>query len=264
MYPIFYEDKFENFKTFAWDLSYLIRTYFFISLEIIFFAIFKFSKDYFTEYLKRESIQKEISEVKLRMLKAQLHPHFLFNTLNNIYSLSLDCKNKQLSESINKLSEILRFSLYDCNSKFISLKKELSVIKNYIELERLRYSNLEVNIDLPLNTEGFYTIPLLYFTFIENAFKHGTSKSAINKWIDIRLKIMKEDILFTVKNGKSEIKQKDRLNYSKGIGLENARKRLDLYFGNKNYSLVVKDLSNSFEIELLHKRIDNYDKMLNS
>ena len=253
-----------KYETYMFRFNHMFRVFVMMQTQIFIFISLKYLKNYIENYFEKEQLKSKMVEAELSMLKGQIHPHFLFNTLNNIYTLSLEGDNKSVSESIEKLSEFLRYTIYECKNKFISLKKELNIIENYINLEKLRYSNLDINISIPENISFIYVVPLIYFTFIENAFKHGTSMSTKNKWIDIKLEISSGDIIFTVKNSKSKKPQADTLNYSNGIGLLNARKRLSLCLGKDNYKLEVKDQSNLYEIKLRHKIIDNNDKVLNN
>ena len=261
--PIFYPELFDKYLGNIFQFSIVIYNFIMLQSQIFIFISLKFLKKYIENYFEKEKLKTKMIETELNMLKSQIHPHFLFNTLNNIYTLSIDGDNKKVSDSIEKLSEIFRYTIYECGNKLISLNKEITIINNYIELEKLRYSNLKLEISFPKSVNYVYVIPLLFFTFVENAFKHGTSKSIKNKWLKIKLEIIKDEIHFTVRNSKSEVMQTDYLNYSKGIGLENAKKRLALCFGKENYSLEIKNGNNYFEIFLKHKILDNENKMLN-
>ena len=254
---------FDKFYLRPLSFNLILNTFAITHSEILIFIIVRFLINYIKHFFEKEKLKTKMVETELNMLKGQIHPHFLFNTLNNIYTLSIDGDNKKVSETIEKLSEILRYTIYECNNKLISLDKEVTIINNYIELEKLRYSNLKLETSFPDNVNHIYVIPLLFFTFVENAFKHGTSKSIKNKWLKIKLEIIKDEIHFIVRNSKSEVVQTDHLNYSQGIGLENAKKRLALCFGKENYSLEIKNENNYFEIFLKHKILNNENKMLN-
>ena len=255
--PIIEPQFIEKYEKYAFKARSIFRVFVMIQSQIFIFISLKYLKNYIEEYLEKEKLKTKIAETELNMLKSQIHPHFLFNTLNNIYTLSIEGRNEQVSESIEKLSEILRYTIYECKNKLIPLEKELTIIDNYIKLEKLRYSQLDIEIILPDNTDFIFVLPLLFFIFVENAFKHGNSKSIKNKWLKIKLEIEKNNVIFSVKNSKSPNIQKDPLNYSQGIGLENAKKRLDYYFGKGNYILKIKDLKDSFEIYLRHKILNN-------
>ncbi|PLX22935.1 MAG: hypothetical protein C0597_01640 [Marinilabiliales bacterium] len=252
-----------KYETYIFNKDHILRVFIMMQTQIFIFISLKYLKNYIESYFEKEKLKAKMTETELNMLKGQIHPHFLFNTLNNIYTLSIDADNNEISKSIEKLSEFLRYTIYECKNKVIALEKEISIIKNYIELEKLRYSKLNLSISFPKTSNYIYVIPMMYFTFVENAFKHGTSKSIKDKWLDIKLEILDDEMLFVVKNSKSENLQSDPLNYSNGIGLENAKKRLDLYFGQGNYNLDIKNRDNSFEINLCHKILDNNGKVLN-
>ncbi len=262
--PLFLPDSIHRFSSFMFDKKHIFRFLLTVQSQILFFISIKFLKDYLKSYFEKEQLKTKMVETELSLLKGQVHPHFLFNTLNNIYTLSLKGEKEQVTESLEKLSNFLHYTIYESKNKFISVEKEIDIIKNYIGIEKLRYSKLDLKISFPEHTDQLYFIPLIYFTFVENAFKHGTSKSIMDKWIDIKLEISNGDLFFTVKNSKSNKLQTDTLNYSKGIGLLNARKRLDLYLGKDNYKLEIKDQISLYEVKLQHKIIDNNDKMLNN
>ena len=182
----------------------------------------------------RESKQMEIEKIKseLSFLKAQIQPHFLFNTLNNIYSLTID--NSQLAgKSILQLSGLLRYVLYESETEKVDLEKEINYLRDYIELERIRFaSRMEISFNISGNITDKKITPVLLIPFLENAFKHASNKLNEKIWITIDL-IVKEKILsFTVENsvcqeGKTQIHN----NYS-GIGLENVKRRLSLLYEN--------------------------------
>jgi len=253
--PIIDNTLIEKYSVYMFNVWHIFRMFVQIQSQIFIFIAVKYLKNYIESYFEKEKLRAKVLETELNMLKGQIHPHFLFNTLNNIYTLSLDGENIKASESIEKLSDILRFTLYECNKDLIPLEKELELIKSYIDLEMLRYSKLKIDFVVPNNISSIYVIPLLYFTFIENAFKHGTSKSVNDKWLKIKLEIQSGEIYFVVQNGKNPKQQLDILNSSKGIGLENAKKRLDLYLGKENYFLEIKDEQKKFTIILKHKII---------
>jgi LytS/YehU family sensor histidine kinase len=162
--------------------------------------MFQFYKNQ-QNYLKLNE-QKKIAE--LTALKNQLNPHFLFNTLNNLYALAIK-KSDQAPEVIEKLSDILDYMLYRCNSKFVPIQKEIELIENYIALEKIRYGN-RVQISFKNNsTEDSKIAPLLLLTFIENAFKHGVSQELKEAFISIVISSDKNHIIFNIENSKSTI-----------------------------------------------------------
>lgn len=180
--------------------------------------------------------------IQLNLLKAQIHPHFLFNTLNNLYSLTLN-KSEQASEVVLGLSQILRYILYECNSQKVSLEKEVEIIERYISLERVRYSSrLEINMDLQGNLTGYNIAPLLILPLVENAFKHGISKIEDEGWIKMETSISNGQFTFKISNNKpldNKVGSKTT-NYG-NIGLNNIRKRLHMLYHNKYDFRILND-----------------------
>jgi len=187
------------------------------------FLFVKYFLDYKRTKDKEILLSKEKTEAELKTLKAQLNPHFLFNTLNNIYSLSLD-NSPKTPLAIGKLSEILDHVLYKCNDDLVSLSNEINLLRNYIELEKLRYDErLEVNLEA--NVEKDIQIPpLVLLSLVENAFKHGAGEDSGSPKIKIAIwsnsRNFKAEISNTIAN--DYVVQEER------IGLSNIRKQLDL------------------------------------
>ncbi len=209
------------------------------------FLFVKYFLDYKRSRDQETQLSKEKVEVELKMLKAQLNPHFLFNTLNNIYSLSVD-NSPKVPESIGKLSEILDHILYKCDNQLVSLSSEIALLKNYIELEKLRYDErLEITFDTNIE-EDIQIPPLLLLSLVENAFKHGAGEDSGSPKIAIRISNKNADFTFEISNSVSrEYENKEKEN----IGLFNIRKQLDLIYGN-NYKMDIKLESNSFSVIL--------------
>jgi two-component system LytT family sensor kinase len=201
--------------------------------------------DYFTNERKRNELENQTLVSELSFLKSQVSPHFLFNTLNNIYSLSLT-NTPRASEAILKLSHLLRYMLYETNETSVSLDKEIDYINDYIELQKMRFSN-EVTIDYTA-TGDFHTkeiSPMLLIPYIENAFKHGISYSK-KSYIKIQIELKNEELYLKVENPYDKNKEKDS---ASGIGLVNTRRRLDLLYPRK-YSLHLNTLNDLFIVEL--------------
>lgn len=144
---------------------------------ISFVSAIKITLDWISTSKRAARLEKERLEAELRFLRSQISPHFFFNTLNNIYSLSLE-QSKKTPETVLKLSELMRYLLYETKHKKQALDKELQCIKNYLDLERLRHGQ-RVNIDMNVkgNIKGRKVPSMLFIPFIENAFKHGTGKT---------------------------------------------------------------------------------------
>jgi len=188
--------------------------------------------------------QKKTAE--LVALKNQLNPHFLFNTLNNLYALTLK-KSDDAPKVIQKLSEILDYILYRCNDDYVSLDKEIELIENYLSLEKIRYTD-RVKISFSKNVTGQEKVaPLLLLTFVENAFKHGVANEINQALININISKKREQLIFSVENSKpittEPIVEKE------SIGLQNIKKQLELLYP-KAYDLIIENTSNSFSANL--------------
>jgi len=187
-----------------------------------------------------------LKEAELSLLKAQVNPHFLFNSLNSIYGLSLE-KSEETPRMIMLLSEILDYTLYGCNSEFVPVSKELELVENYAAIQKGRFGDA---IDLNINLEKGKLIhemisPLLLLPLVENAFKHTDRKDNVASTISINLDL-EDDFCFRIKN---PIKHAEEHKVNGGIGLENLRKRLELIYPEK-YDLTIKKDEGYFEVEL--------------
>jgi len=177
---------------------------------------------------RNKAILENQNKIKLKYLKTQIQPHFFFNTLNNLYALSLESSNK-VPEVIIKLSKLMEYVLYDIEeTKFVPLINEIEYIQNYIEIEKLRFENVEVAINLESNIDNIKIPPLLFISLIENAFKHGGLNNN-NLKIKINIRIINTNLEFEIINN-FVISQPSRS--KKGIGLSNTKKRLKLIYKN--------------------------------
>jgi len=235
--PFLYVISPRNFLILLVPVFYSISPFFFTKIVL---SIIRFYSQHFQTERRAFNLERDF-------LKAQLNPHFLFNTLNSIYALSLR-KDDMAPRTITQLSEMMRYTLYESDSQLVSLEKELNYIENYVKLERTRYRQ-DVNIVCEIDdsdVDGLLIAPLLTFTFIENAFKYGLKNR--NEGF-IRLFISVEDNTFTflISNDKQ---QQDKQAESGGIGLQNAQKRLQLLYPGKHF-LSIKDEGQYFTVELL-------------
>ncbi|TDW96071.1 sensor histidine kinase [Dinghuibacter silviterrae] len=217
-------------------------------------------------------LEKERRENELRHLKAQLNPHFLFNSLNNLYGLAVATGSGQLSEHMLKLSDLLRYSLYDTSLAFVPLQKELDYIANYVALERLRLSDkARISLSADVDASGVSIAPLLLIVFIENCFKHFSSPRGTPAVIDIvfalegkRLRMNVRNTVDPDYNAAPAPARKDSAPPAAaekgGIGLVNVRQRLDLIYPGR-YVLAVDKGSDFFEVRL-HIELDRHDPEL--
>ncbi len=197
---------------------------------------------------KRFETELKLKEAELKLLKAQIHPHFLFNTLNNLYGLTLE-KSDEAPDLVLRLSEILDYILYRCNEKQVLLLEEINNLVNYIEIEKVRYSDkLNLELNFPNISENLKIAPLILLPFVENAFKHGVSKSAGITYIKIQLKIEGKNLIFNIDNTKNLIVNSNE-KYTKGIGLANVTKRLELMYP-EHYTLAIDNENEHFSVNL--------------
>jgi sensor histidine kinase YesM len=212
-------------------------------------AAIKLMKYWYMKEQRNLQLQKENVDAQLQILKAQVHPHFLFNTLNNIYSYTQNT-SAVASRLVMGLSDMLRYMLYECNQPLVPLSKELKMLQDYIVLEQIRYNQqLDVNVVLPTAVEDIYIAPLLLLPFVENCFKHGTSQVLEHPWVSLHIAIENDQMKMKLVNGKAE-------NYvpkkAPGIGISNVQKRLDLLYAGK-YFLKINNERDVFVVTL---RID--------
>lgn len=195
----------------------------------------KFAVDWFVNEKVRKNLENEKLIAELAFLKSQINPHFLFNSLNNIYSLAYQHSEKT-PEAILKLSEIMRYMLQESNEVKVELSKEIRYLENYIELQKLRFkADSYVSMDIKGDDMQQSIAPLILIAFVENAFKHGVASDPENP-IAITIDVMKGRLFFSVKNKKSA-QNKDE---ASGIGLNNVKRRLDLLYPGK-YELEINE-----------------------
>ncbi len=206
----------------------------------------KFFQNFLQERQRNQDLLKEKIEAELKYLKNQVQPHFLFNTLNNIYGMVLS-NNKNAGESIVKLSEILGYILYESDVELISLTSEIDNLENFIELERLRYDRkLDFRYQKSVAHCGAYISPLILLPFVENAFKHGPAKEEGKSIIDLKIETINGMLNFIIKNTYNEASIDD--NVKSGIGLKNIIKRLSLLYPEKHQLTIKKEVM--FEVNL--------------
>ncbi|MDX2245378.1 MAG: histidine kinase [Bacteroidia bacterium] len=180
---------------------------------------------------QKEILQEELKtqrlEAELKFLKAQVNPHFLFNTLNNIYTLAFT-QSEQTAPTIMKLSEMMRYMLYECRAERVPLLSEVHYLQNFIELQQLKtpdHQNITFEIEGKVN--GIMIPPLLFVPLVENAFKHGNPTDIHTGWVKANLSVSAENIVFSIRNSLPSEIRKDKVG---GIGLENIRNRLELIY----------------------------------
>ena len=228
-------------------------TFLYLLLETNFMVFIAFAikivKKWFEQQNEKHEMEKRNLQTELNLLKSQLHPHFLFNTMNNLYALSLE-KSAKTSEGIAKMSDLLRSVLYECNESEIPLEKEIRLIENFIDLEKLRYANrLQLEFTVKGDVGRFKIAPMLLYTFVENCFKHGSRNDPGNPFIRIHIDATGDDFLFQAENSISASVIQKRKNTEGGVGLINAKKRLEIIYGNQ-YRLAINEGEKRFAVRL--------------
>ncbi|NER12460.1 histidine kinase [Leptobacterium flavescens] len=225
--------------------SYFFRVYFFGFI----FIFIKMVKARNLEKREMEILQKEKATTELNFLKAQIHPHFLFNTLNNLYALTLN-KSDKAPDVVAKLSEILDYMLYQCKEDKVLIGKEVELLEHYIDLEKLRYGKrLHLDFKYDIEDQQLLIAPLILISIVENAFKHGVSGTIQQAVIQVILEAKKDQLYFRVYNSKSDIEHSDEMNYKEGIGVKNVKRQLELIYPGQ-YEWKVQENKKSYEVNL--------------
>ncbi len=207
-------------------------------------TLLKLSKSWY----ELQRVEKEKLSIELDSLKTQVNPHFLFNSLNSIYSLALS-KSEQTAETVLELSNLLRYMLYEVGDDQVDLSKELEMLENYIELQKIRSDqSTKVSFNISGDSSQFKIAPLLLFPLVENAFKHGVKGVSNEAYLDIQLDL-EERVEFTIKNNKGVVDDMEGGKYG-GIGLENVKRRLALIYSGK-HSFEVNETDTDFEVKLI-------------
>jgi sensor histidine kinase YesM len=198
--------------------------------------------------IERDRLESELKlkEAELKLLKSQIHPHFLFNTLNNLYSLSLE-KSDKAPDLIIRLADMLSYIIYDCNSERVPLVKEIDFLNSFIELQKVRYDSCDIHFNISGEMNNKQIAPMILHTFIDNSFKHGPDKDSGSPWIRISIAMNDGQLFFTVIN--STMQNEQHQNKASGIGISNAIKRLDLIYPDK-HDLVINHSGNKYSVFL--------------
>jgi len=203
--------------------------------SLVLFGIARLIYNYVKLRNAEQRLRIEKQEAELNYLRSQTNPHFLFNTLNNIYSLARD-KSELAPESIMRLSKILRFTLYEASGAYIAIEQELKIMSDYIALEKLRYDeSLHINFNYDVEDMKQAVPPLLLIPLVENAFKHGASETRTRPFVDIHVSIKNRQLLFVVKNSTGGVDEERSV--KENIGLSNLRRQLELLYTDYNLSV---------------------------
>jgi len=226
--------------------------YFFLHLFIaIASTLFVISIEWVRSEREKHEMRTEQIQTELKFLKSQINPHFLFNILNSLYALTLK-KSDMAPTMVIKLSEMMRYMLYECNEKQVPLEKEINYLRNYLDLERLRIGNkMDIELNLHGSLDDKFIAPLIFINFVENAFKHGGISARKSKG-HVKLDITVDDriIHFVLENSKRmRMPENKSLKPSGGIGLKNVRERLNLVYPN-NYTINIREDEQIYSVEL--------------
>jgi LytS/YehU family sensor histidine kinase len=225
-------------------VSYFLSTLFTSIIFLFLSVVLKFSVDWFLNERIQRDLENQRLSAELAFLKSQINPHFLFNSLNSIYSLAYQ-QSENTPGAILKLSEIMRYMLYECNDNKVDLSKELQYLQNYIDLQKIRFGN-KAYIDFKLEGKvgNQQIVPLLLIAFIENAFKHGIANDSLSP-INMVITVDEQYLHFFIQNRKHS----NNTDAMGGIGLNNVKRRLDLLYKGK-YNLEIRDEIDTYTCEL--------------
>ena len=248
VYPQFFDVTGKDLSLFSFKVIYKVLDLIYIASLVAIIKMIQHNK-------KQEQIQQDLMQqrlgAELQLLKNQLHPHFLFNTLNNLYGMVLT-QEKGAADVVIRLSNMMSYMLYECDVPKIALTKEIAHLRNYIELEKIRYKDrLDISFEVVGEVDDKQIAPLLLIPFIENAFKHGAAKADKQTWININIWVEGDRLSFKIENSLHyEIEElaSETANLQSGIGLQNVRKRLELLYSEKHELTITKE--NSFLVKL--------------
>jgi len=201
---------------------------------VIFTAIaIKLLKFWYTNQKAQQILTQEKLQAELKFLKTQIHPHFLFNTLNNLYALTLK-KSDRAPETVLKLSELINYMLYECKSDEVLLSKEIKFIRNYVDIEKMRYGDkLDVDIRVSGDVGDRKIAPLIILPFVENCFKHGASEDLQQSWVKVTVDSHADHVVIKVENSKAG-DNGHAIMRDEGIGIQNVKRRLDLLYPSRH------------------------------
>jgi two-component system sensor histidine kinase AlgZ len=238
-------DGYTHKEAYFYSTLYAVQTMATTLFVVIFVGMLRFAKDWFEFEARKKEVENEKLTAELNFLKAQINPHFLFNTLNNLYYLAFT-QSPNTTEVIAKLSQMMRYMIYDSNHSLVPLSKEIEYMQNYISLERLRLNNtIPVGFEVQGNADEVRIAPLIFITFLENAFRHGVSNNKPDAWVNIRVSLKDKECIYTVENSKISPVPDAK----SGIGLQNVKRRLELTYPGR-YHLTVDDQADRYAIQL--------------
>ncbi|HEY9045869.1 MAG TPA: histidine kinase [Ohtaekwangia sp.] len=228
--------------------NFFYHTYYNISIAVFYLAFsaaLRLSKEWYVQRERMREMEMEKINTELEYLKAQINPHFLFNSINTIF-FQIDKQNVTARETLSRFSDMLRYQLYECNEKEIPIEKEVAYLRNYVNLQRARKDdNYNITFTCDEHVKDFRVAPLIMIPFVENAFKHVSNYTDRNNEIVIALELHNNFFSLQVKNTREHINGKEK----GGIGLKNVKRRLDLLY-NGRHTLLVNEQEGIYEIKL--------------
>ncbi len=246
IYPNFLPEVDRSF----WAFYKIFKQTIMINSILIFATAVKVTKHWYTQQQKTQKLEKEKMVSELKYLKSQVHPHFFFNTLNNLYGLTLS-KSDKAPEVVLRLSDLMSYMLYDTNTQWVPLEKEINYLQNYIALEKLRFGNrFQVSFQVHGDTASVVIAPLLLLPFIENSFKHSINKEIHGAWIAVDLSVNGTALDFKVENSinHEQFNGKEQGNTG-GLGLQNVKRRLELLYKDR-YKLEIHEEASEYLVVL--------------
>jgi len=234
--------QFFKHSTQYWELDLLLTD--FIAFFCIALARFSYQNE-----VQRHKVETDHLQLQLTMLKTQLQPHFLFNTLNSLYGMSLT-GSKETPRFILLLSQMMQYILYDCDQEEVTLEDETNFLKGYFELEQKKFPKAAISLETETINGAIKIPPLLFLPLVENSFKHGRHKLEDKAGVTAVLILSGNKLTFTIKNDKLDPAPPGLKKKPGGIGLVNIRKRLDLYYPDK-YKLTINEINNQYIVEVI-------------
>ncbi len=229
-----------------WEIAEFIIAY------IVITSLVKLSKGWFRYLETKDELQRletEKTTAELSALKSQVNPHFLFNSLNNLYSLALD-NDERTPGIILRLAQTMRYLLYESNADFVPLEKEIEHLSNFVEMQRLRVGEkAKISFEVTGNPANKQIAPLLFLPLVENGFKHGVKGETEGAFTKTLLQVLDNQLVFKTENNKGEVDDVEKSSAAGGVGLQNLRRRLDLLYPNKHH-LEITDGIETFTVVL--------------
>jgi two-component system, LytTR family, sensor kinase len=239
----------QDIRNFVWTWNFFIINGLAVSFTVIMSMVLKLLKNWYSEEQTNKYLQQLNLETELKFLKTQINPHFLFNSLNNLYALTL-IKSDIAPEVVLRLSNILRYVLYETADGLVPLEKEIQYLRDYIDLERIRVgSRVDIRFESTGDFKNKQIEPMLFLTFVENSFKHGASNAIEHGWVHMDVKEEEGKLSFNIENSKENAAAKEAEDRVGGIGLENLKKRLDLSYPGR-FNLDLLETPASFKVNL--------------